>query len=218
MTEEQLNFIMQYENLVYKVISKYHGYLDHEDLYQVGMIGLMKAVSHVDLNRMDTFIPYATYYIQGEVNQFLRENKVIKLSKDTVSLQRKYDMVKERLTQQFGRNPSREELAFVLEEDISKIQEIERSKIETLSLDYQQETDSSPLYNYIQQEEMAYRPEFMDLHQAIEELPSPDREIIIAQFFQDKTQNEIAECFGMSQVQVHRKKEQGLQKIKQKVA
>lgn len=218
MNEQQLTWIMQYEKEVYKVTRKYQKYFDQEDLYQVGMIGLMKAVNHLDPSRIDEFASYARFYIQGEINQFLRENNPIKLSKEALSEQRKYDMAKEKLTQKFGRNPTIEEIAFVLETDVKKVEEIEQSRIQIRSLDYQQEEDAPSLYHYIKQEETAYQAEFQDLYRAIASLPSPDKEIIIAQFFEDKTQTEIAEELGMSQVQVYRKKEHGLQMIKQKVA
>ena len=218
MSDQQLQFVLQYEPLVYKVIQKYQGYGDFEDLHQAGMLGLLKAVEHLDEERLESFSSYAKFYIQGEVNQFLRENKAIKLSKEVISLTRQYDLAKERLAQQFGRCPSREEIAFVLEIEPQKVQEIEQAKIQTLSLDYQREDMDLSYYNFIKQEEVAYQAEFQDLHQAIENLPSPDKEIILAQFFEEKTQMEIAQELGISQVQVSRKKERGLQYIKQKVA
>ncbi len=218
MSEEQFQFLMQYEEEVYKVIRKYQSYFDRDDLYQVGMIGLMNAVRHLDPTKIDVFKSYARFYIQGEINQFLRENNSIKVSKEMIALQKKYDLAKERLIQQLGRSPTTQEIAFVLDSDVQKIEEIEKSRIQIRSLDYQQEEDSPSLYCYLKQEENAYQAEFQDLHNAINTLPSPDREIIIAQFFEGRTQSEIAEAFGMSQVQVHRKKEHGLQLIKQKVA
>lgn len=188
MSEEQLEQIMKYEPL-----------------------------EKIDQKRIDSFPSYARFYIQGEVNQFLRENQTIKVSKDVTSLQRQYDFAKERLIQQLGRIPTQKELSYVLEVDIEKIEEIEQSKIQMLSLDYQKEDTETPYYNYIQQEEIAFQAEFQDLHQAIQDLPSPEKEIILAQFFEGKTQMEVAEDLGMSQVQVYRKKAHGLQSIKQKV-
>ncbi len=218
MIEEQWSMIMQYEPLVYQVIRKYQGYPDFEDLHQVGMIGLMKAVLNLDLDRKDSFSSYAKLYIQGEVNQFLRENQTIKVSKEMIAMQRQYNLAKEKLTQKFGRVPTTEEISFVLEIEESKVKEIEQSKFQTYSLDYQQEDSNICYYDFLQQEETAYQAEFQDLHQAIENLPSPDKEIILAQYFEGKTQTEIAKTLGISQVQVSRKKEHGLQYIKQKVA
>ncbi len=218
MSDEQFNIVMQYEEEVNKVVRKYHHYFDQDDLYQVGMMGLMKAVQHLDPQKMEQFRFYARFYIQGEINQFLRENNPIRQSKEQIALQRKYALLKEDLTQQLGRIPTLEEIAQVLETSPQEVMKIEQSKIQMRSLDYQQEEDDTNLYSYLKQEEKAYRADFQDLYQAIDTLPSPDKEIIIAQFFQDYTQQEIADELGMSQVQVYRKKEHGLQMIKQKVA
>ena len=218
MSDKELELVMEYEEEVQKVVRKYTSYFDQDDLYQVGMIGLMKAVQHVDYDKLEQFRFYARYYIQGEINQFLRENNMIKQSKEQIALRRRYNSIKESLTQQIGRCPTLDEMALSLEISKEDVEKIEQSNIEVRSLDYQQEDEDNNLYSYIKHEEKAYRDDYQDLYQAIDTLPSPDKEIIIAQFFQDYTQQEIANELGLSQVQVYRKKEHGLQLIKQKVA
>ena len=89
MSDKELELVMEYEKEVQKVVRKYTSYFDQDDLYQVGMIGLMKAVQHVDYDKLEQFRFYARYYIQGEINQFLRENNMIKQSKEQIALRRR---------------------------------------------------------------------------------------------------------------------------------
>ena len=77
--------ILEYENLIYKMISPYKSY-DQEDLYQVAMIGLMKAKRNYNPDENTKFSTYAYYYIMGEVNNYISSSNSIKISKDLLRL------------------------------------------------------------------------------------------------------------------------------------
>lgn len=114
--------LLEYENLIYKIISKYPKRFDKDDLYQVGMIGLIDAYKHYD-NSYDTkFSTYAYYYIIGEVNKYIRENSSLKVSKKLIDLKKKIIKTKELMEQKLGREPTHLELSLYLdieEKDLS---------------------------------------------------------------------------------------------------
>ena len=75
--------VEQYEGLVKHIVSKYNFYQDYEDLYQAGMMGLIKAVQKYDVQREGNFMDYAYFYIKGEVLRSLNANHTVKISTDT---------------------------------------------------------------------------------------------------------------------------------------
>ena len=77
--------LLEYENLVYSIINKYSGF-DRDDLYQVGIMGLVQAYKNYKSSFNVKFSSYAYYYILGEVTKYIRENKSIRVSKDVLKL------------------------------------------------------------------------------------------------------------------------------------
>jgi RNA polymerase sporulation-specific sigma factor len=86
--------LLEYEKLVFSIISKYGNYFDRDDLYQVGMIGLMDAYKHFDESVGVKFSSYAYYYILGEVTKFVRENRSVRVSKDMIKLNNSIEIIK----------------------------------------------------------------------------------------------------------------------------
>ena len=78
--------LLDYNGLIYKIISKYPKRYDYDDLYQVGMIGLIDAYKHYNSDYGTKFSSFAYYYIVGEVNKYIRENSSVKVSKELVDL------------------------------------------------------------------------------------------------------------------------------------
>ena len=87
-----MEFIMKYEKLVCKIASKYSCYSNFEDLKQVGMIGLLKAVDKYIPNPQTKFSTYATFWIRGEILEYLRNDKNIKPSKEILALSKKVEI------------------------------------------------------------------------------------------------------------------------------
>ena len=208
--------LLEYENLVYSIISKYGSYFDRDDLYQVGMIGLIDAYKHFDNSLGVKFSSYAYYYIVGEVTKFVRENRSIKVSKDVIKLNSSIEKCRDMMRQRLGREPTDIEISLFLEIDEDKIGEVNSLMQEAKSLDFCYDEDVS-LYNSVMRFDNETRDSVLDLKEAIRNL-SEEKALIDARYYQDMTQSETSKMLGMSQVQVSRREGKILEKLKSKVA
>lgn len=205
--------ILEYENLIYKMISQYKSF-DKEDLYQVAMMGLMKAKKNYKESENTKFSTYAYYYILGEINNYITASNPVKVSRDLLRLNKSLEQAKEVMRQRLKREPTTEELSIFLEEPVEKIQEATLATRQVESLDYAYDEENMDLYNSIGTEEKGMNDEILDLKDAIASLPQEEQQLIIARYFNDLTQQETSETLGMSQVQVSRKETKILEKLK----
>lgn len=208
-----MNNILEYENLIYKMISPYKSY-DQEDLYQVAMIGLMKANKNYNPDENTKFSTYAYYYIMGEINNYISSSNPIKVSKDLLRLNKSLEQAKEVMRQKLKREPSTLELSLFLEVPLEKIEEAYLATRQTESLDYQYEDEQVDLYSCLGKQEQAMDEEILDLRDAINSLPMEEQQLIIARYYNDMTQQETSKSLGISQVQVSRKETKILEKLK----
>ena len=205
--------ILEYENLIYKMISQYKSF-DKEDLYQVAMMGLMKAQKNYKESENTKFSTYAYYYILGEINNYITASNPVKVSRDLLRLNKSLEQAKEVMRQRLKREPTTEELSIFLEEPLEKIEEATLATRQVESLDYAYEEENMDLYNSIGTEELGMNDEILDLKNAISSLPQEEQQLIIARYFNDLTQQETSKTLGMSQVQVSRKETKILEKLK----
>ncbi len=208
--------LLEYERLVYSVINKYGGYVDKDDLYQVGMMGLIDAKSHFDERDGVKFSSYAYYYIVGEVTKFLRENRCMKVSRDIVRLGQDIDKTTEVMRQRLGREPTDMEVALFMEIDEAKIGEVRCLLQDEVSFDYDADGEVS-LYNSVMSFDSETTPEVLDLNRELGCLSEEEKRLIMARYFQDMTQSEVSRELGMSQVQVSRKEGKILEKLRQRL-
>jgi RNA polymerase sporulation-specific sigma factor len=208
--------ILQYENLVRKIISKYNYYGDYEDLYQVGMMGLMKALKNYKYEGAK-FSTYAYQYIIGEVTSFIRENNPIKISKDVVRLSKEINKCREVLYQKLGRTPTDLEVSLITEIDEDKIAEIREVMKQVESLDYVNEENSESVYNSISVDDYNLDSTHLDLQNELNNLEQEERDLIYKRYYEGYTQSELSEYLGMSQVQISRKESKVLEKLKVKL-
>ena len=204
--------VLEYENLIYKMINNYKSF-DKEDLYQVAMMGLMKASKNYDKTQDTKFSTYAYYYILGEINNYISTCNSMKISKDILRLNKSLEQAKEAMSQRLNREPSMEELSVFLEVPIEKIEEATIATRQVESLDYTYDEESN-LYNNIGREEQAMSDKILDLKEAINSLTPEERQLILARYYNGMTQQETSQSMGMSQVQVSRKESKILQKLK----
>lgn len=204
--------VLEYENLIYKMISKYKNF-DQEDLYQVAMLGLMNAKRNYKPDENTKFSTYAYYYILGEINTYIKASNPVKISQDLLRLKGSLIHAKETMTQRLRREPTIEELSVFLEVPMDKIEEamIATSAVESLDYTYDDEND---LYNSFGQPETQMTEDFLDLKNAVQNLPKEEQALIVARYYEGLTQQETSETLGMSQVQVSRKESKILQKLK----
>lgn len=206
--------LLNYEGLVYGIISKYTKYFDRDDLYQVGMLGLINAYRHFDNSQDTKFSTYAYYYVLGEVKKYVRESNLVKVSNDLVKINQAVDRASEKMSQSLGREPTTTELSLFLEIDEEKIEEARVAALDIRSLDYVADEDSLEFYNSIMTTDTEMNSEILDLRVALEELSPEEKMLIIARYYDDLTQSEASRELGMSQAQVSRKEGKILEKLK----
>jgi len=208
-----------YTKMICSIAKKYSFGNDFEDLCQVGQIGLIKATENFDISIGTKFSTYAYMYIQGEILKYIRENRVIKVGKDLLALNKSICHAKEVLTQKMMRTPTDEELSLFLEIPLEKITEANMASEYVKSLDYElnDEGKELTLYDSISYTEKGYNDEILDLKEEINNLPDDEKNLILARYFEDKSQQETSKILGISQVQVSRYEAKILTKLKTKL-
>lgn len=182
---------------------------DYEDIYQIGCMGLVKAINNFDDNYNVKFSTYAVPMIIGEIKRFLRDDGIIKVSRNVKSLAKKLHFDKEALTKKLNRDPSIEELAEF--SGINK-EEILFALESSASMQYLYEVihqdDGAPVLLIDKLSENAAEDknltEKIALKEALNSLDVKSRQIIVLRYFKDKTQIQVAKMLGISQVQVSR--------------
>ena len=207
--------------LVRSVLKRFanRGY-ERDDLYQLGCIGLVKAIEKFDLSYDVRFSTYAVPMIIGEIKRFLRDDGMIKVSRSLKQTAGKVKSVKETLFKQLGREPTLQEVSEEL--NISK-EEIVMALDSNIHPDYLYDVihqdDGSPVHliDKISESNVEDDSEVIDrlaLQEVLSKLKPRERQIIVLRYFKDKTQTEIAEILGISQVQVSRIEKKVLQQMK----
>ena len=212
-----VDLVVDNEKLVYSIINKFRGYFDMDDLYQVGMIGLIKASKNFNKSEGVKFSTYAYTYVFGEVNKYIRENNNLKIGKDAIRLKKSIEKAKDIMRQKLFREPTTLEVSLFLDMPLEKVIEIESIKQETKSLDYIGEEDSNSLYNKVSFENKEIDPEILDLKTELENLDNDEKKLIYSRYYLDMTQQETSKEMGMSQVQVYRKEAKIFKKLKSRL-
>lgn len=206
--DEIRNLVVENEGLIYSIAKKFNG--DIEDLFQVGVIGLMKAYKNFDLKFNTKFSTYAYQYIYGEIYKYVIRNKNIKVSTDQVKLNIAVNKAYDFLSQKYGRIPNDFELSSFLEISIDKINEV-RNIMNTISLD--DDRNDIPLYNFIPINEMN-KDDLITLRDALNKLNKDEKELILKRYFYNMTQSEIATSLGTNQVKISREEGKVLTKLR----
>ena len=202
--------VLDYEGLIYSIINKYPPRFDKEDLYQVGMMGLIDAYKHYDKHYDTKFSTFAYYYIVGEVNKYIRESSSLKVSKNLIDLKKKIMKAKEVMSQKLGREATNLEISLFLEVDENLVEEalLATDEIDSLDNVYENiETNSN----------LDTRADILDLREEVEKLPDTEKKLIFARYYQELTQKEVSDKLGISQVQVSRTEAKILQKLKDRL-
>ena len=207
--------------LVRSVVGKFAniGY-EREDLFQLGSIGLIKAIHKFDLSYNVKFSTYAVPMILGEIKRYLRDDGMVKVSRSLKQLAIKIKVQSEALSKKLGRDPTIEEIA----EELNVEKEDVVMAIESnFSVEYLQgvihEEEGSPicLIDKIAMKGEDEQDKVVDnilLKEVLGKLEKRERQIIMLRYFEDKTQNEIGKLLNISQVQVSRIEKKVLHKLK----
>lgn len=206
--------LLNYEGLVYGIIQRYTKYFEKDDLYQVGMIGLINAYHNFDSTQGTKFSTYAYYYVLGEVRKYVRESGLVKVSSDLVKLNQCIEKTSEQMSQRLGREPTTTELSLFLEIDEEKIEEARVAALDVKSLDYSVDEALPEFYNSVASYDKETSPEILDLRRELSRLSDEEKSLIVARYYEDMTQSETSRELGISQVQVSRKEGKILEKLR----
>ncbi len=196
--------------LVKSIVKKYlNRGVEYDDLFQIGCLGLVKAVKNYDLSYEVRFSTYAVPMIAGEIKRFLRDDGMIKVSRSLKELGIKAMAVQERLSKQHNRDIGIEEIAKELDCDVFDITNALESMRPHVSI-YEPVYDDAATPTLIadrlsvdnNEEEAIINRVF--LKEMLKSLPPRDRQIIMLRYFSSKTQSEVARLLNISQVQVSR--------------
>ena len=221
--EAREQLVKENVGLVWCVVKRFYGRgAEPEDLFQIGSIGLLKAIDKFDLSYDVQFSTYAVPMISGEIRRFLRDDGMIKVSRSLKKLSYKCGKKKEELTERMGREPTVEELATSLgTEKEELVQAMEAAtEVESIYRPIHQEGDSQ--LSILDRLEEKSRPEEhllnrMMLSQILDGLDKEERQLIYLRYFQEKTQAAVGEILGISQVQVSRMEKKILERMRKQM-
>lgn len=212
------DIIIENEGLIYKIINKYKNYFEIEDLYQVAVMGLIKASKNYNSEYGAKFTSYAYPYILGEVIKYINEFRNIKVNKDTVKIYTKILKAIEVLSQKLMKTPTTYELSLFLEMDELIIEEVLMANTTVESLDKIISQDGKDLELYNKYGYCDYGIENYPLISELEKLPPLERAIIQARYYENMSQKETGDTLGMYQVEVSRREKKILEKLKDNIA
>lgn len=211
--------------LVWSIVKRFQnrGY-EVDDLYQIGCIGLIKAINKFDTSFDVKFSTYAVPMIIGEIKRFIRDDGIIKVSRSLKEISSKARITKEIMSKDLGREPSISEIAEQIKVSSEElVMALEAGCAPESLYSTIGDGDNSPilLIDRINADNNTREVDLIDkiaIRQILNTLNKRERQIIILRYFKEKTQVQIAKMLGISQVQVSRIEKKILQDIKAKVS
>ena len=207
--------------LVKSIVKKFlNRGVEFEDLMQIGSLGLIKAVIGYDAKFNVRFSTYAVPMIAGEIKRFLRDDGIIKVSRSLREKSFEIYNAKEALKNELKREPTIDEISQKLgmaPEDIVFAMEAVRSPVSIFEPAFEDEGSKTLLIDTMSENTDNDMIDTILLKELIQKLEPKERQLIMLRFYSDKTQMEIAELLGVSQVQVSRLITKTIQKLKKAV-
>ena len=202
--------------LVWAIVKRYYGCgVDSEDLYQLGCIGLMKAIRGFDTRFGTKFSTYAVPKIAGEIRRFLRDDGTIKVGRTLRERGQSLWSAREKLCHLLGREPTLSELSESTGIPPEEIAEIELANIAPESLQ-RENADGLTLESTLAEDGPEWGIlEKMSLRSAIEKLPEKERMTIFLRYYKNMTQQQTAKILNVSQVQISRLERRAICSLKQ---
>ena len=215
--EESLSKLIQENNgLIWSIVRKFwYREIEPEDLYQIGCIGFIKAVRRFDFDYNVELSTYAVQYIFGEIKKFLRDDGIIKVSRNIKELGVKIKNLK----RMHGENISITKMAQMLnvtEEEICVAMEAGK-KIESINQYIYEDQNCQRQERIVGENEEEKVIDKILISDLMENLKIRDREIIKLRYFKEKTQTQVAGMMGISQVQVSRIERRALEELRQEL-
>jgi RNA polymerase sporulation-specific sigma factor len=206
--------------LVWSVVGRFEGRgIETEDLFQIGCVGLLRAIDRFDPSYGVRFSTYAVPLIIGEIRRYLRDQGALKVSRSLKERAQRTRRARERLAKELGREPTVDELAQALGEDRDQVVEALDALQPVSSLDEAPERDeggerplAERLASRVDEGHWLARIELMEGLRRLSEL---ERQVLYLRFFEDRTQSEVAAILGTNQVRVSRIERRALMRIRE---
>lgn len=198
--------------LIWEIAKNFYG-IDKADLYQAGVLGIIKAYYNYRNDESTKFSTYAYKYIYGEM-YLVANSKSIKVSKDILKLVKMIEHGRNLLAQKLLHTPSNKELAAFLEIPEEKIEQALMYASSVLSIDNDTEDERS-LHETIAYEEAITQDDKMLLNESMNTLSPLEKDIITSRYYEDLTQSETARKLGITQVMVSRYESKSLAKMRE---
>lgn len=205
--------------LVLSIIKKFNNKVDNlDDLFQVGCIGLVKAIDNFDISYDVKLSTYACPLILGEIKRYLRDNSSLRISRSIKDIAYKTLKLKEELMDSSGKEPTNEEIARILnvsEYEITQALESLREPVSMYEPIYNDGGDTIYLFDQLSDKKDEYDMDIkLALDKAINNLKQREQQILNERFIIGKTQMEIAQELGISQAQISRIEKNAINNIK----
>ena len=210
--------------LVWSVVRRFlgRGY-EADDLFQIGCIGLIKAIDKFDNSYEVQFSTYAVPMIMGEIKRFLRDDGMIKVSRTLKENGWKIKQISDKLGHELGRDATLNEIADALELSVEEVVMALDANIEVESLYksvYQNDGNEIYLVDKVADKNENIYNEILNhvlLEDILKQLDEMQKKLITLRYYQDKTQTEVAKILGISQVQVSRMEKKLLLKMRNSI-
>ena len=217
--EEEL--ITENEGLVRSIAVRFVGRgTEFDDLYQLGMIGMLRAIRTFDPERGCAFSTYAVPLIIGEIKRFLRDDGIIKVSRDKKRLGSRLLYEKERYVAENGHDPKLSELADALGVDIVDAAEALECSFPVRSISEPAYDDgTATLSDVLEAPDMtASYTDYIALHEVTASLPELWRKIISLRYYHDMSQESTARVLGLTQVKISREEKKIFEYMREKLS
>lgn len=205
--------------LVLSILKKYQNKTDNmDDLFQIGCVGLIKAIDNFDLSHEVKFSTYAVLMIEGEIKRYIRDNNSVRISRSIKDQAYKIMRFKEEYLQEYGTNPTTSEISKNLGISEYDVSEAVLSLKEPMSLFdpiYNDGGDTIYLMDQIEDKrENKDLDSLISMRRALEKIKEREKDILISRFIVGKTQMEIANEMNISQAQVSRLEKNAINNVK----
>ncbi len=221
--EARDRLVMENVGLIWSIVRRFSGRgHELEDLFQIGSIGLIKAIDKFDPAFEVRFSTYAVPMITGEIKRFLRDDGMIKVSRSLKEMSAKIQAAREDMTYSLGREPTLDEIAGKLQVSREEVAASLEAGAEIESL-YRPVGDlgesSSCLLDKLEEETNAQEKllDRMILEKLLDGLNEQEKDIILRRYYYNQTQTEIAQVLNISQVQVSRLEKRILKKMRERL-
>lgn len=218
---KKLNDIVERNTkLIWSIVKRFQNRkYEIEDLFQIGAIGLIKSIKKFDTQYNVKLSTFAVPYILGEIKRFLRDDGIVKVSRNLKELNIKINMIKKEYEKQ-GKEITIKDLEKELKEtkeNILMAMELDND-VKSMDEEIYEENHENTLYNQIKVENHEEKTiNKIVLRQSLESLSKKEKNIIILRYFYNKTQGEVAKKYGISQVQVSRIEKKVLLKMRENI-